>query len=572
MPEGLRGFISQKLTTVGVQLQVLWQETLMSDQPLKQAPSPPSSPQSTNSQITEPNDEPIQEIILPVFTTPDCNDSDAIFGDTDQSRSLREHKTVENAPSAGPPAEAPTATTKHAASQTEDSPNHPAENGSATCHTLLPYANAVTQTEPWTPGLARSLRSAVDENNAELDVQSDAGSQAPLQYEDVQEADLITHNEDISKSLDIPGGPSRIVLAKHDNEDCPALLVTKEVIWRMAGISEETRKVERLEHKVEKLERKVTHDMNCVGHNENLLEDAVSQDEVDRLQKVAGDPHINVAPYKDRLEILKNELADARQNQAYLQGLFQDSLMKALTDTGLLKDHNEQVDGEAEDDESPESELELYPDETQSIQSEISDISLEELNRRATSEELRLRHAELLEAENQFEMRHENYDLTKARYLDMLREGECEMTPTEFDHCDVEATRELTKELRLAEEAYEEALARRNALGPNESDQESGFVDDEDDGYRLSFENDGSASAPTKFIRKWLEGIPDVEDIPDMEALDMTSNAQCGRARQEGDDDCDIRSARMSDGWSCRDWTRNRRRIDRWRTIAGRSR
>ncbi|CAO1597162.1 MAG: hypothetical protein LQ349_000149 [Xanthoria aureola] len=578
MADELRSLVSKKLTVVGVHLRVIWQKTLTSSLALKQALSPPPSPDSANfpTVTIRSNDGPARETVLPVFDRFNLISFELGPKHADLVRSSGGHSIVPGAPAAdssNTTTERPITTTKHAESQTEDLRKVLVDSGSMTYDTTHTYTDAVTQTEPFTPGSVPTSGSADDQDNVKLDGLSGTDSEVASPNEVDLEAGSCEDDGNVLESLKVPGGPCRMVVTKHDSEDCPALLVTKQVIWRLEGISEETRKVERLETKVERLERNMHGDLFCVRDNEYLLEDATSQEEIDRLREIIADLRGKITPQEERLEALKGQLVAAKQDVAYLEGLFRDSFEKVLVDTGLLKIRKEHTDNEArESEDSSESQPDLYPDEISPIQSDTSEISLEELNRRAVGAELRTRHLELLEAEHEFDLRQDNYDLTKARYWSLVRAGECEMTPTEFDHCDVEVTRELTRDLRLAEEAYEEALARRNALGPNEEDQESGFLDDQDDGYRLSFENDGPASAPTGLIRKWLEGIPDVENLPDMEALETAPNPQCEQAHREGLEDCDIRSAQMSDGWSCHDLTRNRRRIDRWRAVTGRDR
>ncbi|KAL8655548.1 MAG: hypothetical protein Q9226_003008 [Calogaya cf. arnoldii] len=568
MPEALRSLVSRRLSAVGEQLLVIWQRTWTSSQSIKQALTSPPSPESANFPTSKSDNGPAQETLLPVFNHSDFNTFDGVSKNADHLRLSSDHRIVQVAPSADsskPTTEGPTTTTKHAESQTEDLRKESVDSGSMTDDTTHTYANAVTQTELPTPPTSED---ADDMDNVELDDLSNKGSEAASHKEHDPEVGPSGHDDVCIESLKPPGGSTRVVVTKYDSEDCPALLITKEVIWRMEGISKEADRVLPLQTKVDRLQRKVNWDLLCVSDNEELLEHAASQDETDRLHEVIAGLRSKITPNEERLEALRYELVATKQTLAYLEGLFRDTFLEALIDTGLIINRRENTDDEAgEDEESPESQPDLYPDEVSSVQSDtsdISDISLEELHRRTVHEELRTTHLELLQAEHEFDMREENYDLTKARYLNMVREGECEMTPTEFDHCGVEATRELTKDLRLAAEAYEEALARRNALGPNDEDQESGFLDDQDDGYRLSWENEGVVLAPTALINKWLEDIPDAENIPDMAELEEDAGMH------EQVEDCDIRSARMSDTYSCRDLTRNRRRIDRWRAMAGR--
>ncbi|KAL8675124.1 MAG: hypothetical protein Q9168_000495 [Polycauliona sp. 1 TL-2023] len=575
MLQGLSSLVTKRPGVVGFELQVIWQKTLTSSHSLKQALS---SPDSANLPATKPNDGPSQESFLPIFDAAEFNTLDPFSHDADHVRSSSEPniaKVLSVAESFKSTMGGPTTTTQHATSQTEVSRTIAADRGSMTYHSTRKYANAVTQTEPSPPGLISTLENADDWNHAELDGLSNTGSGAASPVEDNLDADSYGHNGNFSRPIEVPRGPTCLVMTKLDSEERPALLVTKEVIWRMEGIREATKKVNRRHTKVDRLEREVgLHRIN-VEYQEDLLEDATSQDEADKIREIIADLRSKMSPNEKRLAALKDRQVTSREDLDYLMGCLQDKFERVLIDNGLLKNSEEQIDNETSDhDDLPENQPELEPDQItiSSIQSDTSDISLEELHWRTIGEELRARHLELVEVEHNFEMRHDHYDETKARYLAMVSGGQIEMTPTEFDNYDVQCTRELTQDLRRADEAYEEALGRRNALGPNEEDQESGFLDDQDDGYRLSFEQDGPASAPTKFILKWLEGIPDADNLPDMETLELVPSSRCQRAYEEGLEDCDIRSAQMSDGWSCHDWSRNRRRIDRWRAIAGRDR
>ncbi|KAL8681812.1 MAG: hypothetical protein Q9186_002127 [Xanthomendoza sp. 1 TL-2023] len=563
----------------------------MSDLSLEQASSPPSSPHSVNFPITRSRDDLTRVTSLPAFNNvPEPKNSDSVAEDTDHVKFSGDNQTRPTAPAAHESTlvvnitNAATTTTTLAKSQMGNSPDFLIDCEPMTHDSILSYTSAITQTEASTPETDPIPERPDDQDGAKYGTLSNKGSQTAVQNHDyVPETGSSTHDSNAIQSWNIPGGPSRVVATKHDREDCcPALLITKEVIWRMEGISEEDSNVNRLKAKVDNLEQKVEWGVHCVKYNEGLIEEAESPEEINRLREVIAKLQDTLAPRQERLGVLKDQLATSRRKLANLEGLFHDTLVEVLNGTGLLKPRDNQLDSEDADDEDPPgSPLEGYSDDGESIQTANTDISLEELNRRTVHEEVKTRHIELLEAEHEFDRRHQNYELTKLRYLQVVRAGECEMTMTEFDHCGLEATREFTRNLRRAEDAFEEALACRKKLGPNDEDQGSGFVDDDDDGYDgyplSSFENDlgpAAAAAPTALIHKWLENTPDINDFPDIIAdLEKDVSRHFGQAQHESGEGCDdIRSAGMSDGWSCRDWSRNRKRIDRWRAVAERER
>lgn len=182
-----------------------------------------------------------------------------------------------------------------------------------------------------------------------------------------------------------------------------------------------------------------------------------------------------------------------------------------------------------------------------------------------------------MEAQQRFDARHYDFAEQKADYEELLAEGKVQMTPTEFDYCGIKATRELGKDLSIAERAYEEAIVCRKKLARNQSGQETDFdsfyaLTWEYDGYSLSWDDDGSVKVPRKSIHTWLAKIPDIDKVLDITDLYQGAGHEFGQEDQEVLEGCDILSAAMSDSWSCHDLTRHRKRIDRWRKIAGRER
>lgn len=128
---------------------------------------------------------------------------------------------------------------------------------------------------------------------------------------------------------------------------------------------------------------------------------------------------------------------------------------------------------------------------------------------------------------------------------------------TEIDLFHVQRNRDLARDLTEAEGVWERARDRAKALGvlSNNSYQTSNFIDDVDDGYRLS--QDPSSKAVTLSrgtIEVWVDKIPE-EDIGDYDEpmLDV--------------DDWEDESIGPSDSLSVVASGRQRSHIDRWRSV-----
>ncbi|KAI4180519.1 MAG: hypothetical protein LQ346_006969 [Caloplaca aetnensis] len=379
-------------------------------------------------------------------------------------------------------------------------------------------------------------------------------------------------------------GQSQVVLADFNGKKYSAILVTAQMIEDLNRTAEFKTKLDRMAGKFEAAKDKAQLAKINIRYYESAIEEAGLPDKVEEFREElarrqstlpADERRLDdLQEYADIFKIHKDNAADASL----------DTLRTALTAAGLLQTHFEKSQFEPvdEDDSKEGGDEEDQPEEAQSEPyshyddrtiSDVTDISLEELHRRTVYEEVREKYRTFFEAENQFDNRHQQYDVQRAHWQQTVDDGECSMTQTEFDHCDFEVTQELANDMANAEAAYEEALTRRNKLGLGGSDQESGFPMDDYDGYPLSWENEGIASAPTPFIEDWLEGIPEIETLFDVTDLDNLGGDEFREEEQEDPEDAndwDIRSAQMSDTWSCKDLTRNRKRIDRWNAITGR--
>ncbi|KAL9002653.1 MAG: hypothetical protein Q9188_004433 [Gyalolechia gomerana] len=570
MSRQLRVFLESRLSLT--QWQVFWRRTLTSGQSLKQALSSRLSPLSATFPSTRTGGDLSQETFLPVFHKQVSSDSlPASYKDTE----------------AAPSADRPT--------NTNIALGNPQMDSSPDFWPTPFYANAATQTALQTPQSTPETVQTSELADTQSDVDScpsSCGYRKRTFVEDDREAGSemglsiqIPHDfSDDDHAPQVYDGQSQILVTEYDGKNCLTLLLTKEMIKDLDEITEEGDKLRRLEVRLEKADVKVQDAIAEISYCKSLLETADSQEEIDELQGDIARHQTTLPRDEKRRDTLKKELEIVTRNVVYLEELSRDAFRENLTNAGLLKTPNELVDevNEEEDDEASqtgESPIELIPDEVEkwgnmqegSISSGDSYVSLEKLNRRAASEDLRDRFVELCEAEREFEGRYDDYEEEKANFQRMLLQGTCKKSMTWFDHLNIRNTQELTKRLVAAEEAYEDAYARRRKIGPNQYDQESGFLSTSADGSAMSLEDDGFLEPPNDRVYAWLEDIPDVENPPDISELANGAGMEFGQKSREDIEVASIRSAQMSDGWSCLDFnSRNRKRIDRWRMIAGR--
>ncbi|KAL8637576.1 MAG: hypothetical protein Q9228_005164 [Teloschistes exilis] len=541
MARQLHGFLKRKLGPVGLHVRAVWQRTLLSSALLKQA-----------------------------FTVYPGNAANC-------PKAKRDEQCLPEAPV---PAVNPGMSGEHPAPLNSIAIVMPLENSSTAKARMMglaraqPYVSTSTQTESSTLPNVNMSDSTDCEHDSWVDDHSEQDQGQPSRRNSLR-ADSEAASRDHLEQPEIRHGASHIVTADFEGKSHLAILVTRNMIEYLDEISAEKRKLERHGRKLEEAQREIDLDEHKMRYAEAQIKNASSQGEVDRIQEDIVQYRSNIEKYTVRRDALEPDVDRLKSNVAYFGALCQSSLRNKLTNEGFLKTYdgpfdNEESDAEESGSQSADGQMELYPDEEKSSPSEVS---LDELNWRATNEEVKERYGELLDAEREFDNRHQLLAEQNARYHQEILDGACSMAQTEFDHIGLEATQMLTQNLRVAEELYEEALSRRIKLGPAEWDQESGFVDGDYGGYPLSWEDEAVASSPNDLIHDWLESIPEVDNVPDIKDLFHGGGNEFGQGdSQEDNDACDIRSAQMSDACSCNDWTRNRRRIDRRRKICGRVR
>ena len=168
-------------------------------------------------------------------------------------------------------------------------------------------------------------------------------------------------------------------------------------------------------------------------------------------------------------------------------------------------------------------------------------------------------HRRLQEARYAFD--HREAERARELYANQVAaergEPTTDASPDDFDARWLRKIQELTRDLVDASVAFGEAKAAVREAGIDIAldDQTSGFADDADDGYRMSFEQEQITSVPSPRVRNWLSAVPEnaAADLEDATEVDQW----------------DAKEVDISDSVSLVAEGSNRTKIDKWRKVCG---
>lgn len=169
---------------------------------------------------------------------------------------------------------------------------------------------------------------------------------------------------------------------------------------------------------------------------------------------------------------------------------------------------------------------------------------------------------ELAACEMRFDNKEDFFDDLEEARRQQLIAGDMVETSSDFDFYLYHETQQMTRDLIDAEADYEVSKAAAVAAGIQlrYSDLESGFVDDADDGYRISMEREMIEECDHEEIESWLMDVDDkgcaTQDLSVRESgfVGMVSEGK------------ELKAVEISDSVSLVAEGPSRRRIDRWNT------
>ncbi|KAL8748570.1 MAG: hypothetical protein Q9184_007211 [Pyrenodesmia sp. 2 TL-2023] len=434
----------------------------------------------------------------------------------------------------------------------------------------------------WEPGADRSQMPSGGPDSDRMDV-DDGGSNSKLK--ETEEQRPVPEDLEAYEPPPYTNGEAHVVLASDGMKECLALLLTSRLVATINQVGTRARRFNLVSTKLKEAKWSKKLDESSLVCKYEAVRDMNDQARLDRNKTDLEETQERIASAGEQIEALEKELETLKFNLAYLRDQSQWSLENALEKAGLLD-----VDGAGVDEETdPAHEPRGHSIEPASTDNDKREPTSDDSDEAATQEEFTrsIRQAAradfeakrefLIAVDEAFDHRQENLAEEKAEYHRCVREGTCHITQTEFDLLALQDFRRMTADLRDAQEAFEESFKNAKQLGAlddRDAHYQESVFSNWSEGYPLSMEHAMVGSAPMKNIHRWQAGVPKQSlngtSWQDLELKPWSDPVLDPQAQEM--ENCDLRSVAMSDSWSCVDLSRNRKRIDRWRAIAGRER
>ena len=278
-------------------------------------------------------------------------------------------------------------------------------------------------------------------------------------------------------------------------ENIVSVLLTEDTLRFMAKTIVENKDYQNFEIKYEEIKRKAAAGEAFIEVQQSEMEDAdLAEDSREHARQALQDARARVLDNIRRRDEMESELGTRKANLEYARGQLDDIMEQLMTDVGVFERpapedqvderrssyDNEELIGEYP---PPEDISESGSNEHTLHGARAYDSTVSATKTSAREARVRLESAahRAILADDHFNRRHEGY-------LKDVQDLEHDHSRTEIDHYWVRKGAKLARELRDAEEEYDQARAAAKALGilANTSNQEFDFVDEEDDGYRES--------------------------------------------------------------------------------------
>ncbi|KAI4172201.1 MAG: hypothetical protein LQ346_008646 [Caloplaca aetnensis] len=379
-------------------------------------------------------------------------------------------------------------------------------------------------------------------------------------------------------------GEAHVVLASDGMKECLALLLTSKIVAKINQVGGRARQLNSLSTKLKEARWKRYLDESLLERKYDALRVTNDEPRLEGIKKELEETQQRIASAGEEIEALESELERSELNLAYLRDQSQNYLEDALGNAGLLDIDGVEVAKEADPAYGSQKHgkgLVLAETDSEESKPGVDDqaTTQEEFTqsiRQAARADFEAKREFLIAVDEAFDHRQENLAEEKAEYRRCVRERTCHITQTEFDLLALQDFQRMTADLRDAQEAFEESFRNAKQLGAlddRDAHYQESVFSNWSEGYPLSMEKAMVGTAPTRNIHHWQAGVS-------KQSLDGTSWQEPmlkpwsdpvlePRAQHM---ECELRSVAMSDSWSCVDLSRNRKRIDRWRAIAGRER
>lgn len=363
-------------------------------------------------------------------------------------------------------------------------------------------------------------------------------------------------------------GPSRFVLAKDGSKDCVALLVNETFLTKLRDLFQEDRDLGVLDGPLFHAKMDLSNIERSIQEGQNALETAASEEGAEQHQKIKEKQTselFKIRRWKDELEkergLVKGNLELSRNHtQWVLETAMREADLlgpeKPLPAILLREQESEDMEEEVEVTEHPMS----AQSPVASVASDHSEIeaSQEEQQRQEAYEEFIERSQYLDTVQEKFDGQRGLYQDNLAEYQEMAAAGTIDMSRSDFDRRKVRYGQQLTRALIDAEEEFEEARERAQALGAIGSDhgQEFYYGAEYEESWPENKIADYNSSHDWGFIHDWMDKIPNATSQSDTESVEI--------------DEWDAAEVDVNDSISVIDGEDYRQDIERYRRICAR--
>ena len=383
-------------------------------------------------------------------------------------------------------------------------------------------------------------------------------------------------------------GPARFVVANDGSENCMALFVTDTLMTKLNDLFEGKSQLEVMSGSLEYARFEARKAQTLVDETEELMEETKQSQEEDEPQKRIEELQKVVQLHQRRLkkagqkrDKLEEDCDRVERSIALSQNQALWMLSEAMEEAHLDRPLTVPSPVSSEGDES-DNRSEGLPQ--QSVTTSASRYNTEPLLseseqlRQTVREELgkRSHHLDVMQAK--FDNQRNLYEADLVEYQEGFEDGTFDFSRTEFDCRKLEYSRNVTRALINAEEAYDEVEEYAKAIGAIGStcDQDSSYGR-----YEESLPDDHMASYIAQkdwgFVHKWLANVPDHDMLKDANSQynpKYTDNGDreegqngpdSARGSEEGD--WDVPEVEIQDSASAIDFDYNRKNLDRWQQL-----
>jgi hypothetical protein len=332
-------------------------------------------------------------------------------------------------------------------------------------------------------------------------------------------------------------------------EICSALALTKKLVWEINTvlrceplIAEYVERSNFLESEIQEMDDIITQLTSQLG---NLTADQHSAQDLANLQEAN---EIFELLWQQKQEIEEKLLQTREELERPRQMMYRDL-------KGILEKNNIFEVSDAEHvpwNKQPQPQPQPQIHSANRTPSETARYAAED-SREAALNLVREKQLRMQETEQILENWNTHYEIDYQQFCAWRASGTGKSSKTDFDIGLLRDRQAATRDVIRAEAELEDATAYARNLGVifNEFDQESGFLDRSDDGYRESLEATLIAHVDRERIHNWLNQFEDTPEQPLIECDDWPS-----------------RSVKMCDSVSVvNEVKKERKRIDRWRSM-----